>query len=95
MADHEGGNLQNEVTREEHQHNLKAKRVVLLNGSGGQMFLPLVANVDYDYLDVQQTAATIETFVFKTGGSGGTAVLTVVVTYTSSTKADIDTVVWS
>ncbi len=50
---------------------------------------------DYDYLDVQQTSGTVETYVFKTGGSGGTTVRTIVVTYTSGTKTDIDYVTWS
>lgn len=36
MADHTGGNAIPEIEREEHQHNLRAKRVVLLNGSGAQ-----------------------------------------------------------
>jgi hypothetical protein len=55
----------------------------------------LVAGVDYDYLDVQQTDSDTETFVFKTGGSGGTTVRTIVVNYTSSTKSDIDNVTWT
>lgn len=55
----------------------------------------LVAGTDYDFIDVQQTSPTVETFVYKLGGSGGTTVRTVVVTYTSSTKADIDTVEFS
>lgn len=55
----------------------------------------LVAGADYDYLDVQQTSGTVETFVFKTGGSGGTTVRTIVVTYTDTSKSDIDTVAWS
>jgi len=52
----------------------------------------ILAGVDWNFLDVQQTSATVETFVFKTGGSSGTIVATIVITYTSSTKADIDTV---
>lgn len=55
----------------------------------------LISGVDYDYLDVQQTDADTETFVFKTGGSGGTTVRTIVVNYTSSAKTDIDNVTWS
>lgn len=55
----------------------------------------LVASVDYDYLDVQQTSAAVETFVYKLGGSGGTTVRTIVLTYTDSSKADIDSVAWS
>jgi hypothetical protein len=55
----------------------------------------LVPGVDYDYIDVQQTSATVETYVFKTGGAGGTTIRTIVVTYTDATKANIDTVVYS
>lgn len=60
------------------------------NSTGG-----LVSGVDYDYLDVQQTDSDTETFVFKTGGSGGTTVRTIVVNYTSSAKTDIDNITWS
>lgn len=62
--------------------------VALVGGS------PL-SGVAWDYLDVQQTSSTVETYVFKTGGSGGTTVATCVVTYTSSAKTDLDTVEWS
>lgn len=52
----------------------------------------LVAGRDYDYIDAQQTSSTVETYVYKIGGSGGTVVRTTTVTYTSSSKADIDSV---
>lgn len=55
----------------------------------------LTPGIDYDYLDVQQTSSTVDTFVFKSGGSGGTTVLTIVVTYTDSTKSDINYVSWA
>lgn len=54
-----------------------------------------LTDVDWDACDIQQTSATVETYVFKTGGISGTVVATCVVTYTSSTKADLDTVIWS
>lgn len=34
---HEGGNLQNEVIREEHHHPLYARRVIVLDGDGNQI----------------------------------------------------------
>lgn len=88
------------IEQDEHNGDAHAKRVILRyqdTSSGDWVnFTPdKVAGVDFDYLDVQQTSATVETYVFKTGGSGGTTVLTVTVTYTSSAKSDIDTVVWS
>lgn len=51
-----------------------------------------LAGVSWDYLDVQQTSATVETYVFKSGGAGGTTVKTIVVTYVAADKNDIDTV---
>lgn len=53
----------------------------------------LLAGVIFDAIDVQQTSATVETFVYKSGGLAGTTVKTIVVTYTDSTKENIDTVV--
>jgi hypothetical protein len=104
MAD--GGNVTPRIDNAEHigpndtGDNIEAKRVanyVWDGSSWSRMSQPggLVAGTDYNYLDVQQTSATVETFVFKTGGAGGTTVRTVVVTYTSSAKSDIDTVTWS
>ena len=55
----------------------------------------LVGGIDYDYIDVQQTDADTETYVYKNGGSGGTTVQTITVNYTDSTKSDIDNVSWS
>ena len=46
----------------------------------------------WDYMSRTLSAADTETYVFKTGGSGGTTVSTVVVVYTSSSLQDILTV---
>lgn len=78
--------------------NIQAKRVAgyVWNGTDWvRQGINLSPNVDYDFIDVQQTSATIETYVFKTGGSGGTTVQTIVLTYTSSAKTDLDTVEYS
>jgi hypothetical protein len=53
----------------------------------------LLAGVSFDAIDVQQTSATVETYVYKSGGISGTTVKTIVVTYTDATKENIDTVV--
>ena len=96
MADQFRG--QSPLERKEHNESASAKRVVPygFNGSAyvSQAF-DLIAKVDYDYLDVQQTDSDTETFVFKLGGSGGTTVRTIVVNYTDSNKTDIDNVAWS
>ena len=86
------------IEREEHNESASGKRVVPYVWNGSSFVtqpLNITAGVDFDYLDVQQTDADTETFVFKTGGSGGTTVRTVVVNYTSSAKTDIDNVAWT
>lgn len=50
----------------------------------------LAPGIDFDYIDVQQTSSSVETYVYKLGGSGGAVVRTVVVTYTSPDKTDIN-----
>ena len=80
--------------------NINAKRVgnYVWNGSDWVRQIPapgLVAGTDFDHIDGQQTSATVDTYVYKTGGSGGTTVQTVVVTYTNSAKTDVDTVAYS
>lgn len=46
----------------------------------------------YDYISRTLTNSTTETYVYKTGGSGGTTVATVTVVYTDSTLQTISTV---
>jgi hypothetical protein len=48
----------------------------------------LLGGVDWDYTDLTE-AATTDTWTFKKGGSGGTTLAVVVITYTDSTKATI------
>lgn len=62
-------------------------------GSDGS--IPVTASRDYDYIDVEQTSSTTDTYIFKSGGSGGSTVRTIVVVYTSSDKTDLDNVSWS
>lgn len=88
------------LNQDEHNEDAHAKRVIQRyqnpsNGNWYNFVPPQVSGVDYDYLDVQQTSSTVETYVFKLGGSGGTTVRTITVAYTSSAKSDIDTVTWS
>lgn len=52
-------------------------------------------DINWDALDVQQTSATVDTFLFYSGGLAGTLVATCVVTYTDSTKENLNTVEWS
>ena len=52
----------------------------------------LTPNVDFDYIDIQQTSATVETYVYKQGGVSGTTVQTITVTYTAADKENLDKV---
>lgn len=47
----------------------------------------------YDYIGYTNTSSLIDTYVYKTGGSGGTTVATLTITYTDTTKAQPSTVV--
>ena len=62
---------------------------------GSDDLVPVLKSINYDYLDVQQTDADTETYVFKSGGASGTVIQTIVVNYTDSTKANIDNVTWT
>lgn len=45
----------------------------------------------YDYI-TYTSASTTDTYVFKTGGSGGTTVKTITITFTDTTKKTLSTV---
>lgn len=62
--------------------------VVLIGGAP-------IADLNWDAVDVQQTSSTVETYLFYTGGLAGTLVATCTVTYTDSTKENLNTVVWT
>lgn len=94
MANDEGVRA---INQDEHNEDAHSKRVVLKyqDPSSGDWinFVPdKVGGIDYDYVDVQQTNAVTDTYVFMTGGSGGTTVQTVTIVYTDSDKTDVDTV---
>jgi hypothetical protein len=65
-------------------------RVTGSNVTGGKRALDVigkdgVVNFEWDYV-AQTQAATTDTWVFRTGGAGGTVVATIVITYTDATK---------
>jgi hypothetical protein len=63
---------------------------------GLDVFIPgdNIAGRDYDYMELGQTA-TVDTYTFKLGGSGGSTVFVVTITFTDSSKETIDNVAWS
>lgn len=58
------------------------------NASGELIVGGSLVKEDYDYISVAYDTTT-DTYTFKSGGSGGDTVATVVITYTDSTKAAI------
>ena len=61
------------------------------NTSGEIIIGGSLVKENYDYISVAYDTTT-DTYTFKTGGSGGTTVATVVVAYTDSTKVSISSV---
>lgn len=61
-----------------------------LGGRSAPIATELIAGTHYDYLDVQETDADTETYVFKLGGASGSIIRTIVVNYTDSTKETTD-----
>lgn len=60
----------------------------------GQVGSPL-DSLDWDAVQVNYPDTVTEEYEFYTGGLAGTLVATATVVYTSSSKASLDTVVWS
>lgn len=60
--------------------------------SDGSSIGGLTPKTDFDYIDIQQTSATVETYVYKQGGVSGTTVQTITVTYTAADKENLDKV---
>jgi hypothetical protein len=46
----------------------------------------LLSGISFDYYTVDRSGATTNVWTYKTGGSGGTLVATITVTYTDATK---------
>jgi len=47
----------------------------------------------HDYISYTNTSTTVDTYVYKTGGSGGTTVATLTITYTDTTKSQPSSIV--
>lgn len=62
------------------------------NPDGSPIGSSLTPGTDFDYIDCQQTSATVETYVYKQGGVSGTTVQTITVTYTAADKENLDKV---
>lgn len=49
----------------------------------------LRAGTDFDYIEVTATSGTVDTLDFKSGGTGGTTVRSLVITYSASDVAKV------
>ena len=91
------------LDQREHNRDAVAKRVIMRyqdpdNGNWYNFVPDKVAGVDYDYLSAVNTAANTDKLTLKIGGSGGTTVQTLVITYPASVSKvsdNITTVSWS
>lgn len=92
------------INREENitKGNVSAKRVALYRYDAGADTLNPVNNLtpgtDFDYLSIANSDTDEDTLTFKTGGSGGSTVQTIVIGYAAGAdKAsdDISTLTWS
>ncbi len=49
--------------------------------------------VAYDTVSYTNTSSTVDTYVYKAGGAGGTTTATITITFTDTTKTQVSTVV--
>ncbi len=67
--------------------NAELQAIVLVDSTGAEIpSVPGFAIPYYDYVAVTYPTSTTEVYVFKTGGSAGTTVGTITLTYTDATK---------
>lgn len=65
---------------------------VQINNDGGVLTANGLVNGNYDYISYTNTSSTVDTYVYKTGGSSGSTIATVTITYTDTTKNQVSTV---
>lgn len=91
-----------EIENIEHDRSLGLKKVMPYgwNGSSatamkvnsaGELMVSSLVPEKYDYLSLAQTA-TEDIWTYKTGGSGGSTVATITITFTDATKNTISNV---
>lgn len=83
--------------KKEHENVFHTKKVSVYGDDGNGGLARLFANGlqigVYDFVSMALSGGnTIETYTFKTGGSGGTTIATVTIVYTTSTRDIISTV---
>jgi hypothetical protein len=83
----------NQTTGNTSLSNIDGKLGTLVDSSAPVITMNALVPKKWDYLSYTATNATTDTYVYKSGGSGGTTVATVTVTWTDSTKTVLSTVV--
>lgn len=92
-----GGNVVPSITQAEHigpeatGDNIEAKRVAGYGWTGTAWQRTAAGLPAHDYIGVTQDTAA-DTYEFKTGGSAGTTVATLTITYTDSGKTTIQSI---
>lgn len=65
----------------------KGQKAVRVGGNGS-----IIQGLLFDAITGEETSPTVETYRYYTGGTGGTLVATVVVTYSDNTKCFVNSV---
>lgn len=83
--DSDGNTIDLDLEESEHADiTANAKRVLNVDESGNFINLP-----SHDYIAVTYPNNTTEVYTYKSGGSGGTTVLTITLVYTDTTKENL------
>lgn len=78
-------------------HTLEARKF-FNNGSGEPATRvgatgSIISGIEFDAITGEETSSTVETYRYYTGGTAGTLVATVIVTYSDNTKCFVTSVV--
>jgi hypothetical protein len=74
-------------------YDVRTVESVAVTGKQVQVFTSGFSIPDYDYVGVAYPTSTTETYTFKTGGSGGTTINIITLTYTDTTKSALSSAV--
>ena len=67
-----------------YENGAEARRIVPVDGSGNVVNLGGLVPEKYDYIILGYTGFNMTSVVYKTGGSGGTTVATITLTYSGA-----------
>ena len=88
VDDYSSKHTQRDLDKKKFGADLEGKVVQNVNDS-------TASPIGTDYIAITYPTATTEVFTYKNGGSGGTTLRTITVTYLTSAKADISSVAYT